>query len=51
MTTFDPDIQRQDPSIPRRIIFDLDGCMALDSSIAPPGKLRVGDTAEPLDYY
>jgi hypothetical protein len=51
MTTFDPDTQEQDSSILNRIIFELDGVTALDSSIAVPGKIRVGDTAEVLDFY
>src|SRR6202012_2179704 len=46
MTTFDPDTQVQDSSILNRIIFELDGFTALDSSIAVPGKIRVGDSAE-----
>jgi uncharacterized protein YcbX len=51
MTTFDPDTLKQDPSVLQRIIFELDGCMALDSSIITPGKIRVGDAAEVLDSY
>jgi uncharacterized protein YcbX len=51
MTTFDPDTLKQDPSVLQRIIFELDGCMALDSSIVTPGKIRVGDAAEVLDSY
>jgi hypothetical protein len=51
MTTFDPDTQEQDPSVLNRIIFELDGTTALDSSIATPGKIRVGDAAEILGYY
>jgi uncharacterized protein YcbX len=51
MTTFDPDTQVQDSSVLNRIIFELDGFTALDSSIATPGKIRVGDAAEVLDYY
>jgi uncharacterized protein YcbX len=51
MTTFDPDTQEQDSSVLNRIIFELDGVTALDSSIAVPGKIHVGDTAEVLDFY
>jgi uncharacterized protein YcbX len=51
MTTFDPDTQEQDSSVLNRIIFELDGVTALDSSIAVPGKIRVGDAAEVLDFY
>ena len=46
MTTFDPDTQKQDPSVLQRIIRDLDGSTALDSSIITPGKIRVGDAVE-----
>jgi uncharacterized protein YcbX len=46
MTTFDPDTLKQDPSVLQRIIFELDGCMALDSSIITPGTIREGDAAE-----
>ncbi|HEY3771120.1 MAG TPA: MOSC N-terminal beta barrel domain-containing protein [Candidatus Angelobacter sp.] len=51
MTTFDPDTQEQDSSVLNRIIFELDGVTALDSSIAVPGKIRVGDAAKVLDFY
>ena len=44
MTTFDPDTQAQDPSVLLRIISELDGSTALDSSIITPGKIRVGDS-------
>ena len=45
MTTFDPDTQVQDPSILLRIVRELDGSTALDSSVIHPGKIRVGDAA------
>jgi uncharacterized protein len=48
MTTFDPDTQEQDLSVLNRIIFELDGLTALDCSVATPGKIHVGDTAEVL---
>ncbi|HEY2392652.1 MAG TPA: MOSC N-terminal beta barrel domain-containing protein [Candidatus Angelobacter sp.] len=51
MTTFDPDTQEQDSSVLNRIIFELDGLTALDSSIATPGKIRVGDAAQVLDFF
>lgn len=51
MTTFDPDTQVQDSSVLNRIIFELDGLTALDSSVATPGKIHVGDTAQVLDFY
>ena len=49
MTTFDPDTQEQDPSGMLRIIRELDGSTALDSSVITPGKIRIGDQARILD--
>jgi len=49
MTTFDPDTQVQDPSVLQRIIRELDGSTALDSSVITPGKIRVGDSVKILD--
>src|ERR1700704_2591875 len=49
MTTFDPDTQVQDPSILLRIVRELDGSTALDSSVIHSGKIRVGDTAHILE--
>ena len=49
MTTFDPDTQVQDPSVLQRIVRELDGSTALDSSVITPGKIRVGDTVRILD--
>jgi uncharacterized protein YcbX len=49
MTTFDPDTQVQDPSILLRIVRELDGSTALDSSVVHSGKIRVGDTAHILE--
>lgn len=49
MTTFDPDTQVQDPSVLQRIIRELDGSTALDSSVIHPGKIRVGDAAAIID--
>jgi uncharacterized protein YcbX len=43
MTTFDPDTQEQDPSVLQRIIRELDGSTALDSSVITPGRIHVGD--------
>ena len=43
MTTFDPDTQAQDPSVLLRILRELDGSTALDSSIIAEGMIRVGD--------
>ncbi|HEY7402052.1 MAG TPA: MOSC N-terminal beta barrel domain-containing protein [Candidatus Angelobacter sp.] len=48
MTTFDPDTQVQDPSVLQRIIHELDGTTALDSSVLTPGTIRVGDQARVL---
>ncbi|HEV7674837.1 MAG TPA: MOSC N-terminal beta barrel domain-containing protein [Candidatus Angelobacter sp.] len=45
MTTFDPDTQMQDPSVLLRIVRELDGSTALDSSVIHPGKICVGDAA------
>jgi hypothetical protein len=49
MTTFDPDTQEQDPSVLRRIVHELDGSMALDSSVLASGIIHVGDAAEVLE--
>jgi MOSC domain-containing protein len=49
MTTFDPDTQAQDPSVLLRIVRELDGSTALDSSVISPGKIRVGDRAQIID--
>ncbi|HEY2359842.1 MAG TPA: hypothetical protein VGK36_01905 [Candidatus Angelobacter sp.] len=50
MTTFDPDTQKQDPSVLLRIVRELDGSTALDSSVITPGKIRVGDQAHIADH-
>ena len=49
MTTFDPDTQAQDPSVLQRIIRELDGSTALDSSVITPGKIQVGDPVYMVD--
>jgi uncharacterized protein YcbX len=49
MTTFDPDTQAQDPSVLLRIVRELDGSTALDSSVITPGKIRVGDAVAIVD--
>jgi len=49
ITTFDPDTQVQDPSVLQRIIRELDGSTALDSSVITPGKIRVGDRVSIVD--
>jgi len=48
MTTYHPDTQEQDPSVLQRIVRELDGCTALDSSVITPGTIRVGDPVEIL---
>jgi uncharacterized protein YcbX len=50
MTTFDPDTQAQDPSVLLRIVRDLDGATALDSSVLFEGKIHVGDQAHIADH-
>jgi len=50
MTTFDPDTQVQDPSVLHRIISELDGSTALDSSVIAEGIIRVGDAAHIVDH-
>jgi uncharacterized protein YcbX len=50
MTTFDPDTQAQDPSVLMRIVRDLDGSTALDSSVLFEGKIHVGDQAHIVDH-
>lgn len=49
MTTFDPDTQVQDPSVLLRIVHELNGSTALDSSVMTPGKIHVGDAAAIID--
>jgi uncharacterized protein len=49
MTTFDPDTQAQDPSVLLRIVRELDGSTALDSSVIAEGMIRVGDQAHIVD--
>jgi uncharacterized protein len=50
MTTFDPDTQAQDPSVLLRIVRELDGSTALDSSVVTPGKIHVGDQAQIIEH-
>jgi uncharacterized protein YcbX len=49
MTTFDPDTQEQDPSVLLRIVRELDGSTALDSSVIAEGTIRVGDQARIIE--
>ncbi len=50
MTTFDPDTQVQDPSVLLRIVRELDGSTALDSSVLVEGKIRVGDAVHIIEH-
>ena len=50
MTTFDPDTQAQDPSVLLRIVRELDGSTALDSSVITPGKIHLGDQAQIIEH-
>lgn len=50
MTTFDPDTQAQDPSVLLRIVRELDGSTALDSSVITPGNIHVGDQAQIVEH-
>jgi uncharacterized protein YcbX len=51
MTTLDPDTLEQDISVLQKIYFELDGVTALDCYALEPGRVRVGDRAELLDYW
>jgi len=46
MTTYDPDTLTQDLSVLRRIARELDGTLALDTSVIEPGVIREGDPVE-----
>jgi uncharacterized protein YcbX len=46
MTTWDPDTQKQDPNVLRRIVNELDGTLSLDSEVEHPGVIKVGDTVQ-----
>lgn len=50
MTTFDPDTQVQDPSVLLRIVRELDGSTALDSSVIAEGTIRVGDPVHIVEH-
>jgi uncharacterized protein len=49
MTTYDPDTQKQDLSVLQRIVRELDGSTALDTSVIAPGRIRVGDPVQIVD--
>jgi uncharacterized protein YcbX len=46
MTTYDPDTLAQDLSVLKRIARELDGTLALDTSVIEPGTIREGDPVE-----
>lgn len=48
MTTYDPDTLEQDPSVLRRIVQEMGGRLALDSSVIHGGRIAVGDLVELL---
>jgi uncharacterized protein YcbX len=43
MTTYDPDTLQQDLNVLKRVVKELQGKLALDSSIESSGLIRVGD--------
>jgi len=46
MTTWDPDTQKQDITVLKRIVKELDGEMSLDCSVTEAGTIREGDRVE-----
>ncbi len=46
MTTYDPDTQKQDLSVLKRIVRKFGGRMALDCAVVEPGRIAVGDPVE-----
>jgi uncharacterized protein YcbX len=46
LTTFDPDTQKQDPDVLRRVNAELDGLFARNCWVASPGRIAVGDAVE-----
>jgi uncharacterized protein YcbX len=51
MTTFDPDSLEQDITVLQKIYWELGGRTALDCYVLRPGRIRVGDEAEVLDWW
>jgi hypothetical protein len=51
MTTYDPDTLEQDIRVLQKIYFELGGRTALDCYVLEPGRVRVGDAVELLDYW
>ena len=43
MTTYDPDTQKQNIGVLRKIVRSFDGTMALNCSVLDPGTIRAGD--------
>jgi uncharacterized protein YcbX len=43
MTTFDPDTGEQDLSVLRRVQKEFGGVLELNSGVAAPGRITVGD--------
>ncbi len=46
MTTFDPDTGKQDLRVLRRVQKEFDGVLGLNSYVATPGRIAVGDPVE-----
>ena len=46
MTTYHPDTLKQDLSVLRKIVDELEGTMALDCSVETGGRIHVGDAVE-----
>jgi len=49
MITWDPDTQKQDISVLKRIVNELDGIMSLDCSVTEPGTIHEGDRVELIE--
>ncbi|MSP12987.1 MAG: MOSC domain-containing protein [Chloroflexi bacterium] len=46
MTTYDPDTQKQDHAVLRRIVHEFDGRLALDTAVVAGGRIAVGDRVD-----
>ncbi len=46
MTTYDPDTQRQDPRVLRKIVREFEGTLALNAFVIRGGRIAVGDPVE-----
>jgi uncharacterized protein YcbX len=51
MTTYDPDTLEQDLTVLQKIYWELNGRTALDCYVLQPGRVRVGDDVQVLDYW